>query len=190
MFSDPEKNIEQLALSQGDHVADFGSGTGLHAIELASRGFKIHGVDMSNEMISIASQRRESLKKTYKDNLKFSVSDLRNFRGENPRNIILSLFHVASYQVDDSDLVKFFTSASENLRPGGLFIFDYWFLPAVIKLQPENRVKNGENDTYLGQRTTNSKWISQDVVSVTFDITIKNKVSHEEINLQEIRNHF
>jgi hypothetical protein len=139
-------------------------------------------------MISIANQRRESLKKTFKDNLKFSVSDLRNFRGENPRNIILSLFHVASYQVDDSDLVKFFTSASENLRPGGLFIFDYWFLPAVIKLQPENRVKNGENDTYLGQRTTNSKWISQDVVSVTFDITIKNKVSHEEINLQEVHN--
>jgi predicted TPR repeat methyltransferase len=169
-------------------IYDFGTGTGLHAAELALRGFQVHGIDLSREMISVANQRKQSLTEKEQKRLKFSVGDLRNYKSENPRSVILSLFHVVSYQVDDLDIVNFFTTAAENLNLGGLFIFDYWFLPAVINLQPENRIRYAESDSYLISRVSNSKWISEEVVSVTFDIKIKSKISSDELNLKEVHN--
>ena len=169
-------------------IYDFGSGTGIHAIELASRGFSVHGVDISSEMIEVAESKKLNLDNAIQKNLEFRVSDLRDFRGNQPRNTVLSLFHVASYQITDRDLAQFFHSALDNLKPGGLFIFDYWHLPAVINLQPQNRVKLGENSFYHGERVTTSQWIAENVVSVNFDIKVKNKLTHEETNIKEIHN--
>ena len=35
MFSDPEKNIAQLSLGEGNYVADFGSGSGFYSFAAA-----------------------------------------------------------------------------------------------------------------------------------------------------------
>ncbi len=46
-----------------------------------------------------------------------------------------------SYQVTDSKLSKLFEVANNNLKSGGLFIFDYWYTPAVEFLKLEKREK-------------------------------------------------
>jgi cyclopropane fatty-acyl-phospholipid synthase-like methyltransferase len=43
--------IEELKLSDGSNILDVGCGTGRHSIELAKRGYKVTGVDISSGML-------------------------------------------------------------------------------------------------------------------------------------------
>jgi SAM-dependent methyltransferase len=169
-------------------IYDFGCGTGIHATEIAKSGYEVHGIDMSRSMISIAEAQKFELSAEDQDRLKFSLGDVRNYRGASPRDAVLSLFHVASYQVEDSDLAGYFNTASENLKPGGIFIFDYWHLPAMINLKPENRVKEVDGLTHSVRRVTTSSWLNQNVVSVKFNIFVKEKATQQEKEIQEIHN--
>jgi 2-polyprenyl-3-methyl-5-hydroxy-6-metoxy-1,4-benzoquinol methylase len=46
--------IDELNLSSGDRILDVGCGTGRHAIELAKRGYRVVGVDISANMLASA----------------------------------------------------------------------------------------------------------------------------------------
>lgn len=46
--------IEELMLPAGSHILDIGCGTGRHCIELARRGYKMTGVDISTGMLTEA----------------------------------------------------------------------------------------------------------------------------------------
>ena len=46
--------IAELGLFQGDSILDIGCGTGRHSIELARRGYKVTGVDVSSGMLAEA----------------------------------------------------------------------------------------------------------------------------------------
>lgn len=46
--------LEELALPRGSHILDVGCGTGRHSVELAKRGYKMTGVDLSAGMLAEA----------------------------------------------------------------------------------------------------------------------------------------
>lgn len=46
--------VEELKLAAGASILDIGCGTGRHSIELARRGFKVTGVDISSGMLAVA----------------------------------------------------------------------------------------------------------------------------------------
>lgn len=48
--------VEALGLNAGDRVLDVGCGPGRHAHELARRGLVVHGVDISQRFIDLATQ--------------------------------------------------------------------------------------------------------------------------------------
>ena len=46
--------LEELKLPPGSHILDVGCGTGRHSVELAKRGYKVTGIDISSGMLSQA----------------------------------------------------------------------------------------------------------------------------------------
>ena len=48
--------LEELALRPGSSILDVGCGAGRHSIELAKRGYKVTGLDLSAEMLAQAEQ--------------------------------------------------------------------------------------------------------------------------------------
>ncbi len=52
--------VEELALAPGRAVLDVGCGTGRHAVELARRGCRVTGIDLSHGMLEQARRRAES----------------------------------------------------------------------------------------------------------------------------------
>jgi len=131
-------------------ILDLGSGTGRHAIELASRGYSVRGIDVSDTMVALADSRKSILSDDLKGNVGFSVGDVRSIRLGVQFDVVLALFHVASYQTTDDDFRAFLETARLHLRPGGILIFDFWYGPAVLSQRPEVRIKRAE---------TENKWV-------------------------------
>ncbi|KPK90788.1 MAG: cyclopropane-fatty-acyl-phospholipid synthase [Anaerolineae bacterium SM23_ 63] len=53
--------LEELALPAESHILDVGCGTGRHSIELARRGYKMTGVDISKGMLREARRNADSM---------------------------------------------------------------------------------------------------------------------------------
>jgi SAM-dependent methyltransferase len=122
-------------------IFEMGCGTGIHARMLVEAGYHIHGIDFSEAMLTTAVERREELSAGRQERLSFSIGDVRTYRAGRTFDVALSLFHVFSYQNTNADLRAAFATASAHLDAGGVFIFDYWYGPAVLAQRPETRIK-------------------------------------------------
>lgn len=119
-------------------LLEFGSGTGKHGRLLAKAGYKVHGVELSTKMVALADQDF---------GFTCEVGDICTVRLGRCFDAVLSLFHVISYQTTNTSLHSVFDRAAEHLELGGLFIFDFWYTPAVYANRPEVRVKRMSDET-------------------------------------------
>jgi SAM-dependent methyltransferase len=108
-------------------ILDVGCGTGRHAAHLAAMGYRLHGIDMSEAMVAVAAQKSGST-----GNPSFSVANALDFRFPGQFDVVMALFHVASYLKDVGELTRFAANARASLRDGGLLLFDFWYGPAVL----------------------------------------------------------
>ncbi len=128
---------------ESKNLLEMGCGTGLHAQALASKGFSVHGIDLSEQMIAEAKKRSLS-------NTTFEVADIRSWRSNQIYDSVFSLFHVFSYQTTNNDLKTSLNTAECHLKEGGVLIFDFWFGPSVLTHRPQTTVKKIEsNETVL-----------------------------------------
>lgn len=159
-------------------ILELGCGTGGHAIHLAQMGYLVHGVDLSEAMLSRALARKDSLPPEVAARLSFSKGDVRTVRTGETVDTVISLFHVMSYQVTNADVNAAFETASSHLRSGGLFLFDFWYGPAVLTEKPEVRVKRLENEhievTRIAEPVLNS---NESTVQVNYTLFVKDKAT-------------
>lgn len=123
--------LARYGITQGD-LLEFGSGTGKHGCLLAERGYRVHGIERSADMVA---------QSTMVDGFTSQQGDICTVQLGRKFDAVLSLFHVVSYQISNSDVHAVFARAAEHLQSGGLFIFDFWYSPAVYSQQPVVRVK-------------------------------------------------
>lgn len=126
-------------------LCEMGCGTGRMARLMVDKGYSLHGVDMSAQMLAEAERMKLILPNSQAERLIFSQGDVRNVRFLSTFDCVISLFHVMSYQQTNDDLQAAFMTAGCHLKQGGLFIFDFWYGPAVLSQQPALRIKRCNN---------------------------------------------
>tara|TARA_Y100000768_G_scaffold383586_1_gene366029 strand:- start:6125 stop:6862 length:738 start_codon:yes stop_codon:yes gene_type:complete len=148
------------------NILEFGSGTGKHGYLLAEKGFKIHGIELSSEMVA---------KHKKHPNFTCQQGDITKVKLEKTYDAIISLFHVMSYQTTNSQIKSVFENASKHLPTNGLFIFDIWYSPAVNYQQPSVRVKRFENEEINIIRFAEPDYhANENLVDVKYTFIIKN----------------
>lgn len=157
-------------------VLELGCGTGRHAELLVHRGFKLHGVDFSERMLHEAHARKSLLPADKASFLDFSYGDIREVRLGVCFDTVISLFHVMSYQTENADLNAAFATVRAHLAPGGIFIFDFWYGPAVLSEMPAVRIKRLNDDKIEVTRIA-EPWMQpeKNCVTVNYEINIVRK---------------
>lgn len=165
-------------------ILDLGCGTGRHDIILSENGFDVTGIEIAEKMLEKA---RENLRNAGKVlNLNFIQNDIRNLKLNKSFDIVISLFHVMSYQTSNSDLKKTLSTVKEHLKEDGLLIFDFWYGPGVLTVKPEKRVKFLEDDEIIVERFAEPVIrINENIVDVNYTIHIMDKLKGFKNELQE-----
>jgi SAM-dependent methyltransferase len=168
------------------NILELGCGTGNHAVLLAKEGYKIHGVDLSQEMLQKADSRLSQLPPELASRLKFSHGDICEVRLNQTFDVVISLFHVISYQTKNEDLLAAFATVKEHLKPGGIFIFDVWYGPAVLTERPTVRVKRLEDEKILVTRIAEPViYPNENLVDVNYQVFIRDKSKDAVEELRE-----
>jgi SAM-dependent methyltransferase len=168
-------------------VLELGVGTGAHAQHFLAKGLTVHGVDMSERMLDQAARRRERLPSEHAARFTFSLGDVRTAKLGEQFDLVVSLFHVMSYQLQNEDVIAAFQTARQHLKPDGVFIFDCWHGPGVLTEPPEVRVKELEDDTISAIRIATPKLHSDtNSVDVNYSIRIRNKETDQVTEFAEV----
>ena len=167
-------------------ILELGCGTGAHAEHLARLGFEVVGVDMSETMLARAEARKAKLPKEVGSRLTFIHGDVRSIRTSQTYDAVISLFHVMSYQTTNADLEAVFTTAATHLTADGVFLYDYWYGPAVLTQKPEVRVKRLEDDRIKVTRIAEPVMhVNENLVDVIYSVFIEEKFTGEMTQLNE-----
>ena len=164
--------IAKFSESESKTILDMGCGTGKHAKLFCDKSYSVHGIDLSQDMLDIAEQRRQGRE----SNLNFSLSNISELALNKKFDTVISLFHVVNYQNSNEDLIKFFEVAKEHLNIGGVFIFDFWYGPAVLTDLPVTRIRRLESQSIKVTRLAEPVIHPQEsIVDVHYDVFIENK---------------
>jgi SAM-dependent methyltransferase len=160
---------------------------------LAERGYKVTGVDLSEEMLAVANAQLSTLPHppseftSQPSTLSFQQGDIRSIRLDRTFDVVVSLFHVISYQTGNDDLRRAFLTAREHLEPGGAFIFDCWYGPAVLTDRPVARVKRLEDGEIAVTRIVEPLMHPNDNrVDLHYEVLVRDKASGEVEEVREV----
>lgn len=168
-------------------ILELGCGTGLHASLLAEKGFEVHGIDRSKTMLEKAAARKQCSEGRIAEKLSFDEADIRSYRVDRKFDVAISLFHVMSYMQTELDLEQAFLTAKNALVKNGLFIFDCWHGPGVLKDPPISRTKHFTNEhVEITRISTPVHDVKKNTVDVNFDISIRRKETKQTTKLQEL----
>lgn len=109
--ADEEKNI----------VVDLGCGTGKLTEILAQRGYDMIGIDLSEDMLAVAAQRREESGSS----TLYTQQDMRSFELYGAAGAMVSVGDSINYLLEEDDLEAMFRCVERGLLPGGVFVFDF-----------------------------------------------------------------
>ena len=111
--------VESLALRElraGAHILDLCCGTGHVAAMLAERGYRVTGVDASEEMLRFARQNAPTAE--------FVLDDARRFKRPEAFDAVVSTFDSLNHVMRSEELAAVFRNVHASLRAGGVFLFD------------------------------------------------------------------
>lgn len=102
-------------------VVDLGCGTGKLTEILADRGYDMIGIDLSEDMLAIAQERRLESGR----DILYTLQDMRNFELYGAAGAMVSVGDSINYLLEESDLEEMFRCVQRGLLPQGIFVFDF-----------------------------------------------------------------
>lgn len=118
-----EKNIKI------EQIVDLGCGTGEITIQLAKLGYDVIGVDISQDMLAVGSQK--SLEQQVP--ITWIQQDIRCLSGFKHVDLFVSFCDVMNYITKEADILSVFQTIYHSLNDEGYFIFDVHSIDYVSK---------------------------------------------------------
>jgi methylation protein MtfA len=106
------------------HVLDLACGSGRIGIALAKRGYRVDGLELSQDMLDLVERNLEDEDPAVRARLRFIKGDMSAFALPDRYDLIVIGVTSISLLLSSAQRLGLFGSVREHLRPGGKFIFD------------------------------------------------------------------
>jgi SAM-dependent methyltransferase len=131
-----------LPLADSQPILDLACGSGRHSIELARRGYRVTGIDLSSELLAVARTKAQEENLT----VDFIRADMRTPPFQNRFGTVINMFTSFGYFEKEEDNAAIMAAIERVLKPGGWFLIDYINRDQALReLVPEDRKRiNGK----------------------------------------------
>lgn len=109
--------LDKYQVKDGAEILDLGCGTGKMTKVLKGYGYRMTGLDNSQEMLEIAAGSGE-------DGIFYICQDMRELSLLHPADAAVSTCDSLNYILEPEDLIQVFARVRENLHEDGVFLFD------------------------------------------------------------------
>jgi SAM-dependent methyltransferase len=146
----------EIAPAPDAHIIDVGCGRGRHARTFARRGYRVTGVDLSEEAIAEARTRTraQDLDAT------FVQGDMREPLCEGCADGVVNLFTTFGYFDEDAENERALAAMAAALRPGGWFLQDFLNAPQVV-----DTLRPSDTRTVNGITIEQRRWVEDDRIN-------------------------
>jgi SAM-dependent methyltransferase len=172
--------LGDLGVKPGGRLIDAACGTGGIALELFKAGYAVLGVDISERMLTAASQKAAEAGAA----IAFVRQDIRSLRVHAPVDGVVCACDAVNYLLADADLESFFGSARRSLRKGGALLFD---ISAEEKLRAMDGQLYGEETDGCAYLWTNA--MDKEAKVIAMDITLFIRMRGNECFRREREQH-
>lgn len=141
--------VEALALERGARVLDVACGHGRHSLELARRGFRVTGLDLSEPSIELAraAAAEEGL------DVEFLHADMREIPFESGFDAAINLFTAFGYLETEEEDQRALDAIVRALRPGGALLLETINTVGLFRVyRPQNWNELADGTLMLEQR--------------------------------------
>ena len=145
-----------LPLREGTRILDLACGKGRHARYLAEKGFDVTGLDVSVSSISFARHFEH-------ERLSFYQHDMRLPFRINYFDAILNIFTSFGYFSTDQDHEKTLRNVFRGLKPGGLFVLDFFNAAWVRSSLIRNEIKTLDGIEFHLKKSIRGKHVFKQV---------------------------
>lgn len=170
-------------------VLELACGTGGHTLQFASHGFDVTALDHSPEMLNIA--RKKAAQSNVEIN--FVEADMRRLNlADASFDAAVCLFDSIGYVLTDDALGEVFDGVHLKLRKGGLFIFEFWHAPAMLKYFEPVRIRRFPIENGLVLRISETELEPErSLARVTFSIyDLKNDHTYTYLTETQVNRYF
>lgn len=123
----------------GRRILELACGTGGHAFALENLGHEVTAADYSPDMIAKARAKKVHLG----SRIEFVTADMRDLDlGDESFDAVVCLFDSIGYVLTNSALLATLRGVGRHLRTEGLFIFEFWHGPAMLRHFDPVRVRH------------------------------------------------
>lgn len=163
--------VDNMDIPPSCEVLDLGCGDGRHSLELARRGYRVTGLDLSEELLERARRRtaEEGL------DITFIQGDMRDPPGVSAFDLVVNFFTSFGYFQEDGENARVLDAIARSLRPGGRFLMDYLNREYVI-----STIVPADSRTVEGMEVEQRRWISGDTSETGSHVRINKQVRIRE----------
>jgi len=129
---------------QPSTLLDVACGEGSFAVGMAKLGYRVTGIDQSQQMIDLAKARAQEAGV----DVNFFVEDMRSIPHQHAFDLVTCFFDSLNYLLNIRDLHQAFKGVYRALKPGGFYIFDMNTIYglAVDWMREETYIQNETKD--------------------------------------------
>lgn len=164
----------------GKKIMEIGCGTGEILQRLASYGYEVSGIDISEEMLRIA--------KSKYDSLDIKKEDMRIIKNENEFDGVVCVFDALNYLQSFEELKLVFENIKRAIKPNGIFLFDLLNRKMIDSMFPEDIFADDRENMSIIWKHSYNEETDLDKISTSFFIREEKNVykRYDEIFYKKI----
>ena len=101
-------------------ILDNGCGTGMYSLPIAQKGYRVVGIDISQNMVQVAERKAKEMSA----DVQFLCQDMRKLTYQNEFDAVICMNSTFNYILTNADVMATLTGFHRALRPNGIVFID------------------------------------------------------------------